>query len=197
MSHMTKRRISVAAALLGGLVLAPAIAMGAPAYRGLVPSEHGRLTPQLEPAQYQPPQGNGQPPQGYGQPPQGYGQPPQGNGQPPQGYGQPPQGQAQRPPSVDQLLAALRSRLHLAPNQVRWFNAFAAVMRENAREARGMASPSGNADAVQALRAELRFAKVEVRALQRLLPALRHLYARLYPSQRQAANAFFRQGPGQ
>ncbi len=112
---------------------------------------------------------------------------------PPQGYGQ----GAQRAPSVDEMLGSLRQRLRLNASQLPAFNAFAAVMRENAREAQGMPAPNQNADAVQALRAELRFTRAELQGLRRLLPALQALYARLSPAQRRTADAFFRQGPEQ
>jgi LTXXQ motif family protein len=198
MSEPNKRPCRIAAALLGGFLLAPALAMAAPAAAGLAFPEHAGLTAPVEPAQYQQgPQGYGQPPQGYGQPPQGYGQPPQGYGQPPQGSRQPPQGSRQRPPSVEQMIASLRQRLRLSAGQRPAFNAFAAVIRENARAAQSLAPPSRNADAVQALRAELRFTEAEARGLRRLLPALEGLYARLGPAQRRTANAFFREGPGQ
>jgi hypothetical protein len=146
---------AIAAAVLGGFLLAPALAAGAPAAPGLGPAA---LAAAARPAQYQ-------------------------------------QGQ-QRPPSVDQMLYELRRRLGLNAAQVPAFNAFAAVMRENAREAQGLRPPSQTADAVQMLSAELTFAEAEVRGLQRLLPALQGLYGVPSPAQRHTADGFFRQGPG-
>lgn len=193
MPERSKRKNAVAFALLGGLVFAPALAMAAPTMPTM-PTTPATALPERTAAaarvlkvQYQ---------QRYGQPQQNYGQPPQGYNQPPQGYSQPPQRYAQRPPSVDRMLGELRQRLRLRGGQVAAFHDFAEVMRQNAREARSVPPPNRNAGAVEALRAELRFTRAEVRGLQRLLPALRRLYATLYPSQRRTANAFFRAGPG-
>lgn len=197
MPQTWKWRSPVAAAVLGGVLLAPALATAAPTVGGLAIAGHARLTAAVQKVQYQQqqPQGYGQPPQGYGQQPQGYGQRQQGYGQPPQGYRQRQQGHGQ-PPSVEEMISSLRERLRLHQGQHAAFRVFAATMRENARQAENMRPPSRNAGAVEALRAQLRFAKAEVRGLQRLLPALEALYARLTPEQRRRADAFFREGPG-
>jgi hypothetical protein len=109
---------------------------------------------------------------------------------------QPPPQQPQQPPSVDQVIAQLRYQVRPTAAQMPAFNNFASVMRENQREAQGMRPPSQNADAVQMLSAQVRFAQAEAAGLQRLLPALQSLYAQLTPVQRRAADYFFREGPG-
>ncbi len=101
------------------------------------------------------------------------------------------------PPNVEANIASLRRRLQITPAQEGPFNAFANVMRENARaEASAPHQPPPNASAVDALRAEVQYDEVELAGLKRLLPALEGLYSALSPAQRQAADAAFRQGPG-
>ena len=102
-----------------------------------------------------------------------------------------------QPPDVEANIAGLRRRLQITPAQEGAFNAFANVMRENARaEASAPHQPPPNASAVDELRAEIHYDEVELAGLKRLLPALEALYSALSPAQRQAADATFRQGPG-
>jgi periplasmic protein CpxP/Spy len=101
------------------------------------------------------------------------------------------------PPNVEANIANLHRTLQITPAQEGAFNAFANVMRENARaEASAPHQPPPNASAVDALRAEVRYDEVELAGLKRLLSALEALYAALSPAQRQAADVAFRQGPG-
>jgi hypothetical protein len=109
---------------------------------------------------------------------------------------QQPQAAPQQPPSADQIIAQLRYRIRPTAAQMPAFNNFANVMRENQRTAQSMRPPPQNADAVQMLSAQTRFVQSEAAGLQRLLPALRNLYAQLSLQQRRAADYFFRQGPG-
>jgi periplasmic protein CpxP/Spy len=101
------------------------------------------------------------------------------------------------PPNIEGNLANLRRSLQITPAQEGQFNAFATVMRENARaEAGAPHQPPPNASAIDELRAEIHYDEVELAGLKRLLPALEGLYSVLSPAQRQAADAAFRQGPG-
>jgi periplasmic protein CpxP/Spy len=101
------------------------------------------------------------------------------------------------PPSVEANIANLHRTLQITPAQEAAFNAFATVMRENEKaETSAPHQPAPNASAVDELRAEIQYDEVELAGLKRLLPALEGLYAVLTPTQKQAANAAFRQGPG-
>jgi hypothetical protein len=101
------------------------------------------------------------------------------------------------PPDVETSIASLHQRLQITPAQEAPFSAVANVLRANARaEATAPHQPPANASAVDELRAEIQYDEVELAGLKRLLPALEALYASLSPTQRQAADATFRQGPG-
>jgi hypothetical protein len=107
-----------------------------------------------------------------------------------------PQPPAQ-PPNVEANIASLHQRLQITPAQEAQFNALANIMRQNARaEASAPQSPPANASAVDSLRAEIQYDEMELAGMKRFLPALEALYATLSPTQRQAANAIFSQGPG-
>jgi periplasmic protein CpxP/Spy len=99
-------------------------------------------------------------------------------------------------PNVEANIAELRQRLAITPAQEPQFNALANVMRENARMM-GSAPPPTNMNAVEGLRLAIRYGQQEIDGMRRMLPALQALYATLSPAQRQAADAVFRQGPGE
>jgi hemolysin activation/secretion protein len=104
---------------------------------------------------------------------------------------------APQPPNVETSIATLRRQLQITPAQEGAFTAVATVMRQNAQaEASAPHAPPANASAVDELRAEIQYDEVELAGMKRLLPALEALYATLSPTQKQAADAAFRQGPG-
>jgi LTXXQ motif family protein len=108
------------------------------------------------------------------------------------------QGQPAAPPqNVEANISSLHQRLQISPAQESQFNAVANVMRENARaEASAPHQPPANSTAVDDLRAYIRYSEVELAGLKKMLPALEALYATLSPTQKRAADAAFRQGPG-
>jgi protein CpxP len=99
-------------------------------------------------------------------------------------------------PNVEANIAELRQRLAITPTQEPQFNALANIMRENARMM-GSAPPPTSVNAVEGLRLAIRYGQQEIDGMKRMLPALQALYATLSPAQRQAADAVFRQGPGE
>lgn len=107
--------------------------------------------------------------------------------------GQPPA----QPQNIEANITALHQRLQITPAQESQFNAVASAMRENARaEASAPQQPAPGASAVDDLRAYIRYSEVELAGLKKMLPALEALYATLSPTQKRAADAAFRQGPG-
>ena len=100
-------------------------------------------------------------------------------------------------PNVEVNIATLHQRLQITPAQEAQFNAVANVMRENARAEAGAPQqlPAG-ATAIDDLRAYIRYSEVELAGWKKMLPALEALYATLSPTQKKAADAAFRQGPG-
>ena len=101
------------------------------------------------------------------------------------------------PQNVDANISILHQRLQITPAQEPQFNAVANAMRENARaEASAPQQPPAGATAVDDLRAYIRYSEVELTGLKKMLPALEALYATLSPTQKKAADATFRQGPG-
>ena len=101
------------------------------------------------------------------------------------------------PPNVEVNIATLHQRLQITPAQEAPFNAVANVMRENARaEAGAPQQPPAGATAIDDLRAYIRYSEVELAGWKKMLPALEALYATLSPTQKKAADATFRQGPG-
>jgi periplasmic protein CpxP/Spy len=101
------------------------------------------------------------------------------------------------PQNVEGNIATLRQRLQITPAQEAQFNAVANMMRENARaEAGAPQQPPAGATAIDDLRAYIRYSEVELAGLKKMLPALEALYATLSPTQKRAADAAFRQGPG-
>jgi protein CpxP len=102
-----------------------------------------------------------------------------------------------QPQNVETSIATLRQRLQITPAQEAQFNAVANVMRENARaEASAPQQPPAGATAVDDLRAYIRYSEVELAGLKKMLPVLETLYATLSPTQKRAADAAFREGPG-
>jgi periplasmic protein CpxP/Spy len=100
-------------------------------------------------------------------------------------------------PNVEVNIATLHQRLQITPAQEAQFNAVANVMRENARaEAGAPQQPPAGATAIDDLRAYIRYSEVELAGWKKMLPALEALYATLSPTQKKAADAAFRQGPG-
>ena len=98
-------------------------------------------------------------------------------------------------PNAEANIAQLRQRLGITPAQEPQFQAFANVMRENARVM--PSAPAPNVNAVEGLRLAIRYGQQEIDGLKRMLPALQALYGVLSPAQRQAADQIFRQGPGE
>jgi hypothetical protein len=102
-----------------------------------------------------------------------------------------------QPQNIEASISSLHQRLQITPAQEAQFGAVANVMRENARaEATVPQQPPANGTAVDDLRAYIRYSEVELAGLKKMLPALEALYATLSPTQKNAANAAFRQGPG-
>jgi periplasmic protein CpxP/Spy len=101
------------------------------------------------------------------------------------------------PQNVEASISILHQRLQITPAQEPRFNAVANAMRENARaEASAPQQPPAGATAVDDLRAYIRYSEVELTGLKKMLPALEALYATLSPTQKRAADAAFRGGPG-
>ncbi|MGH7116020.1 MAG: Spy/CpxP family protein refolding chaperone [Stellaceae bacterium] len=98
-------------------------------------------------------------------------------------------------PPVEANLTRLRQKLQITPAQQPKFDAFANVMRENARMKPG--SARANQNAVDDLRLAIADSELELSALKRLLPAMQGLYASLSPAQRKTADQVFRQGPAE
>jgi hypothetical protein len=116
---------------------------------------------------------------------------------PPTLLAQAPPGAPPPPQNVEANIASLHQRLQITPAQEAQFSALANVMRQNAQaEARAPQPPAPNTSAVDYLRAEIQYDEVELAGLKRFLPALEALYATLSPTQKQTANAIFREGPG-
>jgi periplasmic protein CpxP/Spy len=110
-------------------------------------------------------------------------------------FGQVVPAQMQQQPNVDSNLTMLHQRLGITAAQEPAFDAFANVMRENARTVPSGAPPQ-SADAVEQLRLSIRYAQQAVDGMRRMLPALEGLYAVLSAQQRAVADQIFRQGPG-
>ena len=101
------------------------------------------------------------------------------------------------PPNVEANVASLHQQLQITPAQEPQFAALANVMRQNARaEASAQQPPPASASAVDYLRAEIQYDEMELAGMKRFLPALEALYATLSPTQKQTANAVFREPPG-
>ena len=99
-------------------------------------------------------------------------------------------------PNVDANIVELRQRLEITPAQEPQFNALANIMRQNAQSMPSPPPPT-NLSAVEGLRIAIQYGQREIDGMRRMLPALQALYAVLTPTQRQAADQVFRQGPGE
>ena len=97
-------------------------------------------------------------------------------------------------PNVEANIASLHQRLGITPAQEPQFEAFASVLRQNARMM--PSAPSSSLNAVERLRTGIQFAQQDLAGMRRMLPALQALYAVLSPAQKQAADQAFSQGPG-
>jgi hypothetical protein len=103
------------------------------------------------------------------------------------------------PPSptarVDTRIAHLRAKLGITKAELPEWNALAAVMRENAATMqhawRVRSADVDHMTALQILESYRHFARVHVAALDRLVPAFRHLYAVLTPAQRSRVDDMF------
>jgi periplasmic protein CpxP/Spy len=98
-------------------------------------------------------------------------------------------------PNIEANITQLHQRLQITPAQEPRFNAFANVMRANARMT--PSAPPANPSAVDDLRVAIQVSAQELDALKRLLPPLEALYASLSPAQQRTADQVFRQGPGE
>ncbi len=98
-------------------------------------------------------------------------------------------------PNIEANIAQLHQRLQITPAQEPRFEAFANVMRQNARMMPN-APPPTNLDPVQGLQFAIQTGEQELVGLKRMLPPLQALYASLSPTQQRIADQVFRQGPG-
>lgn len=90
---------------------------------------------------------------------------------------------------VDRQMADLKKQLKITPQQEPQFNAFAEVMRSNARDADAQmrqAPPAQNA--VEGLKQAQQMAEAQANALKRLVPALQALYDSLSDPQKKVAD---------
>jgi len=96
---------------------------------------------------------------------------------------------------VEAHIDALRSELKITQAELPQWNAFAAVMRENAASMeqlyRQRSEQEATMNAVQILESYRAFARAHVRDLNRLVPAFKKLYASLSPEQQKTADAIF------
>ena len=103
------------------------------------------------------------------------------------------------PPSpaarVDARIAHLRAKLGITKTELPEWNAVAGVMHQNAAAMQhAWQTRSADVDhmtAPQILESYRHFARVHVAALDRLVPAFRHLYAVLTPAQRARVDDMF------
>lgn len=96
---------------------------------------------------------------------------------------------------VDVHIAHLRTQLGITAGETPQWDALASVMRDNAesmqRLYRRRTARIAHMDAMQILESYRSFARLHVAALDRLVPAFRHLYAVLTPAQRRTADDLF------
>ena len=91
---------------------------------------------------------------------------------------------------VDRQIADLKKQLKITPQQEPQFNAFAEVMRNNAKELDAVgdqASPQ-NANAVEELKRFQQFTETQAAGLKRLVPALQAVYDTLSDPQKKVAD---------
>ncbi len=96
---------------------------------------------------------------------------------------------------VDARIAHLRAKLGITKTELPEWNAVAGVMRQNAAAMqhawRARSADVDHMTAPQILESYRHFARVHVAALDRLVPAFRHLYAVLTPAQRSRVDDMF------
>jgi periplasmic protein CpxP/Spy len=102
---------------------------------------------------------------------------------------------------IDRQIADLKKQLKITPQQEPQFNAFADVMRSNAKDVDAqMGQGSQNPNAVEGLKQAQQFAEAQAASLKRLIPALQALYDALSDPQKKIADKVFgggdEQGPG-
>ena len=103
---------------------------------------------------------------------------------------------AQPRQDVEANISELHQKLQITAAQEPQFGAVANVMRDNARLEASVPQPAANATAVDDLRVYIKYSELELAGLKKMLPPLEALYATLSPTQKKAADAIFRQGPG-
>jgi protein CpxP len=99
----------------------------------------------------------------------------------------PPGGPGGQPPSVETSIVQLRQKLRITPAQQPEFNALAAAMRDMP----STPPPAGNMSAVQSVQTQIQMMQQALAGMQRMLPALEALYAKLSPQQRRIADQEF------
>lgn len=97
---------------------------------------------------------------------------------------------------VEQRIADLHARMHITPAQSKEWNAFAQVMRENARDLdrayRLRAEHLASQTALQNLESYARLEQTRARDVERLVPAFRALYHSLSAQQKRDTDELFR-----
>jgi len=100
---------------------------------------------------------------------------------------------------VEARIADLHQKLHINAAQTDQWNAFAAVMRDNAKMVRATladkAHNAANMSAVDDLRSYQQVAQAHVDGLAKLIPAFEALYATMSDHQKKIADTLFRE-PG-
>jgi protein CpxP len=91
---------------------------------------------------------------------------------------------------VDHQIADLKKQLKITPQQEPQFNAFAEVMRNNAKELDAVAGQAGpqSTNAVEELKGFQQFTETQAAGLKRLVPALQALYDTLSDPQKKVAD---------
>ncbi|MGH7120614.1 MAG: Spy/CpxP family protein refolding chaperone [Acetobacteraceae bacterium] len=96
---------------------------------------------------------------------------------------------------VEAHIERLRTELGITPAEIPQWDAFAAVMRQNAAAMetlyRERSQSTGTMNAVQILESYRDFSRMHVADLDALVPAFAKLYAVLSPEQKQMADALF------
>jgi periplasmic protein CpxP/Spy len=121
----------------------------------------------------------------------------QGSGAGTQKGSAPPSGKAKPAPAgprdeVEQEITEMRDRLLITPAQQQQFDAFAEIMRGNARELDELMrqqTQKPNKNAVDDMRFYLQFTEAQAEGLKRLLPAFQALYDSLTDQQKRAADS--------
>jgi hypothetical protein len=98
--------------------------------------------------------------------------------------------------SVERHIAELQRRLKITPAQQPQWDAFAAVMRDNAIHSDRLykaRAEAANVTALEDLRTYASIAQAHADDVQRLVPAFEALYQTLTPEQQRTADAAFRE----